>query len=109
MLDEHYPTVIPPCPSWCALPAGHEYNSFMGGVEPENIDFTRSHVSSTGERPHASVGQFEHQNVRGAVTLDEPTIYLSVEADLTAEQAEEYAADLLAAAALLRQVSGADA
>jgi hypothetical protein len=96
-IEDHAPTVIPPCPSWCLLDAGHDYTSSDG--YHDDVSFERQHVAFEGEV--ATVDATEH-NRGGAVTLDEPGIYLSQRDDeYSAEQVRACAAEMLKAADVL--------
>ena len=97
-IDANAPTVIPPCPAWCILPAGHEYDSTDGfGAD---LVFVRRHVAYEGAKmSDVSVTERNHY---GAVTVDEPSIFLAVEADeATVTEVRAIAAELLEAAAAL--------
>jgi hypothetical protein len=96
-IEDHAPTVIPPCPSWCSLDAGHDYDSTDG--YGDDVDFQRQHVAFDGSV--ADVGATEH-NRAGTVTVDEPGVYLSLRDDeRPVEQVRAIAAELLEAADVL--------
>jgi hypothetical protein len=102
-IEEQAPTVIPPCPSWCILDAGHDYTSTDG--YGDDVSFERQHVAFEGEV--ASVDATEH-NRGGTVTLDEPGVYLSMRDDARpVEQVRAIAAELLEAADVLDRLKGA--
>lgn len=105
-VEEHAPTTIPPCPSWCALEAGHDYDSTL--ALPAELDYVRTHTSSTAAAAMAAVDQMEHNDGRGAVTLDEATVYVQVEKDLDAPGAIDLSDELRLAAALLRKVKAGE-
>lgn len=95
------PTVIPSCPSWCRLPAGHPYDS----TEWDFVTHLRYHASvpdgiSFGARVEAT-----ERNKGGVVEVATPIIGVYVEENQTAEEARRYAAELLVAADLLDAVS----
>lgn len=98
VVAENAPTVIPPCPSWCVLKPGHDYASAIAS----DLDYVRTHTSSTTAR--ASVDLMEHNDGRGTVTLDEPTVFVYVEADLDVQGAVGLSDELRSAAELLRTV-----
>ncbi len=91
------PTVIPPCPSWCRNSAGHPYDS----TEWDYVTHVRYHSSvpdgwSAGARVEAT-----ESNKGGVVEVATPIIGLYVEEKQTAQEARQYAAELLAAADVL--------
>jgi hypothetical protein len=95
------PAVIPPCPPWCLLDQGHEYDSTDG--HGDDVTFERQHVAFDGEV--ADVSALEH-NRAGTVTVDEPGIYLSLRDDeRPAEEVRAIAAELLNAADVLDGVT----
>ena len=118
-----YPDVIPPCPPWCVLPAGHGYE---GTVYGEPTVHERSHSSRDwdthrGVRNGAEVVQYE-TNQAGAVALFPPIIKVTVGGDpggevtagrqdaslgWAASEASALAMDLSAAAHLLRRLPAA--
>lgn len=92
-----YPGTIPPCPSWCELPAGHAYESYSpdgsGGVIHD-----RMHRATLGAVHVLS----NERSEAGQVEVDYPDITVSSsEEGMTAERAREVASDLLLAADLL--------
>lgn len=98
-----YPQTIPPCPSWCELPAGHPYDSYMpdgsGGVV-----HTRCHEREVGA---VTVLTFENHD-GGQVEVDEVGIdYLERRGleGVSAEQARTVGSDLIAAADLLDRIA----
>ncbi len=103
--EQHKPTVIPPCPSWCRLPEGHGYTELDGF--DEDLTFERRHVAFEGKV--ADVYATEHNHF-GAVTLDEPAIYLNVRnEDYEVDIVRAVAAELVEAADLLERLLGAGA
>ncbi len=91
------PAVIPPCPPWCVRDAGHDYDSTDGFGD--DLSFERRHVAFEGTV--ADVSATEH-NRAGAVTLDEPGIYLSLRDDeRPVDEVRAIAAELLEAADVL--------
>lgn len=98
---ETYPDVIPPCPSWCALPAGHGYDSY----DTDGRTHYRFHTAPEGG-PGPLVESMESYN-DGAVTLTDPKVDVMQKTEaLTAEEARSNAAQLLAAADLLDSITG---
>ncbi len=95
------PTVIPACPDWCTLPAGHGYHSYDVGADLP-ITHLRDHVGFTGE--HVQVDATE-RNQDGTVTVDVPTAFVNIEADLDAAALRALAAELLEAADVLDRLS----
>jgi hypothetical protein len=103
-IEDHAPTVIPPCPSWCILDSGHEYTSTDG--YGDDVSFERQHIAFEGETV-ASVDATEH-NKSGVITFDEPSIYLSQRDDgYSAEHVRAVAAEMLAAADVLDRIKAA--
>ncbi len=100
-IEQHRPTVIPPCPSWCVLPAGHDYPSV--DVSGDELTFERDHLAFEGKV--GDVQATEH-NRAGRVTVDVPVIYLDVRSDLAcpAYVARALAAELLEAADVLERL-----
>jgi len=95
------PTVMPPCPDWCTLPAGHPYDSYdVGGDLP--LTHLREHAGFTAE--HVQVDATE-RNQDGRVTVDAPTAFVNVEDDLDAAAVRAFAADLLRAADELDRIT----
>ena len=92
---------VPPCPSWCALPEGHAYDSFM-----DDETAVRSHDSSRSAR--AWVSALEHAT-RERVWTEEPSIELDYDTGRnglgTVEQARTYLSDLVAATELLEALT----
>lgn len=101
--EESYPQVIPPCPSWCALGAGHQYDSYAADGAGQPYVHTRFHEAYIGR---ATVGTLE-SNKAGRVTVGPASVMMTdrIE-DITAEQAREVASDLLLAADLLDSITG---
>lgn len=99
-VETSVPKVIPPCPSWCQSPDGHEYDSTDG--YDETLTYIRSHMAM--ERPHLWVDAWEH-NCAGVVTMQAPSICTPDQGDLDSSQARAYAAELLEAADLLDRIT----
>jgi hypothetical protein len=100
-IEAHAPTVIPPCPSWCILGAGHDYPSTDG--HGDDVTFERQHVAFEGTV--ADVSATEH-NGGGTVTIDEPGVYLSLRDDeRPVEEVRAIAAELLEAADVLDRLT----
>ncbi len=96
------PAVTPPCPAWCTLPAGHEYDSTDGWGD--DLVFLRRHVAFEGGKI-ADVSATE-RNHAGTVTVDEPGIFLSVaDDDYPVEQVIVIAAELLESAVVLDRIT----
>jgi len=95
------PTVIPACPGWCTLPAGHEYTSY-DGVADGPMTHLREHTGFTAERVQVDATE---RNTGGAVTVDVPTAFVNVEDDLDAAAVRAFAADLLRAADELDRIT----
>lgn len=101
-VEDEQPTVIPSCPSWCTLAAGHGYPSYDGGLDSESIVYQRQHVAFEGE--HVTVDATEH-NTSGFMHLEPAAGYLYGEKDeLTAEQFRAVSAELLKAAEVLERI-----
>jgi hypothetical protein len=104
VIVEQNAPAVPPCPSWCTSPDGHDYDCVDGG-EVADLTYFRNHVVM--QRPHLLVDATEH-NRNGVVTMDAASICVaSNRDDLDAEQARAFAAELLEAADLLDRVNGA--
>lgn len=102
-----YPQTIPACPSWCALEPRHAYDLTGDIFDGEPIDYIRMHNSTADNHdPLAFVQQMETNNA-GTITFDVASIWADepTRDGLTAEQAETVAADLVAAARLLRSIT----
>ena len=86
----------PPCPDWCAHRLSHPYEV----ADPVSQVVYRTH--SNGEDTTATIYQLESNMSGGVVHLDPPTLSLWIDGDmsgeLTADQARDVAASLLAAA-----------
>ena len=95
------PAVVPPCPSWCTLAAGHGYTSYDVGADLP-MTHIRHHIGLASE--HVQVAETE-RNTDGAVTVDAPTAFVNIEDDLDAAAVRAFAADLLAAAEELDRIT----
>lgn len=99
------PTVIPPCPAWCNLPAGHDYDSTDGSGD--ELTYQRRHVAFEGDKL-ADVSATEG-NCFGTVTVELPYVYLSLVDgngdESSVEQVRALAAELLQAAAVLDRIT----
>lgn len=94
------PTTIPPCPSWCSWPAGHEYDS-VAKYDVEMLTYTRFH-----EAPVGSLTVSVHERNRdGVVTLDPAQVYVEEAPDLTLDKARVFAADMNAAVEMLDTIA----
>lgn len=101
LIEENAPTVIPPSPSWCVL-ARHDYDSVA-----DPFDYTRVHTSS--KSAVAAVDQLEHNDGRGTVRLDEPTVYVHVvNSDLDGPGATDLADELRLAADMLDRIKAGE-
>ncbi len=100
-VESSAPTVMPPCPAWCTLPAGHPYDSYDVGSDLP-MTHMRGHVGFTAE--HVQVDATE-RNQNGMVTVDVPTAFVNVEDDLDAAAVRAFAADLLRAADELDRIT----
>ncbi len=69
--DDRPAVTIAPCPDWCVLPAGHEYDD----------DLQRWHEAFSGTGVGVDAIETYHE---GVVTLGEPVAILDVDADLAA-------------------------
>ncbi len=102
-VEQQRPRTVPPCPSWCLLPAAHDYSDVDGW--DEDLTFEREHVAFRGDV--ADVQATEH-NRAGEVTVDAPVIFLAVRIDAyTVEGTRVVAVELLEAVAVLERVSQA--
>ncbi len=105
LADASRPSSPPPCPPWCALPAGHAYDSYdpqYRGHEVVSVVHFRQHVS-TADPADAYVEQTESSH-EGKVTLEPPAVFYDGEMSergADAAEARRVAAALLAAADLL--------
>ncbi len=103
--DASRPSSPPPCPPWCALPAGHAYDSYdprYRDHEVVSVVHFRQHVS-TADPAAAYVEQTESSH-DGKVTLEPPVVIYDGEMSehgADAAEARRVAAALLAAADLL--------
>ncbi len=95
------PTVMPPCPRWCTLPADHPYPSYDVGADLP-MTHLRDHVGFTAERVQVDATE---RNTGGTVTVDVPTAFVNVEDDLDAAAVRAFAADLLRAADELDRIT----
>ncbi len=97
--------VVPPCPSWCALPTGHPYDS-TASHDPS--DHLRLHLSEPDSAVREVYGRVEAEesNRLGEVHVDPATvaIYDDHPRDLTAHEARLYAGALVEAADLLGRI-----
>lgn len=98
--------MIPPCPSWCELPAGDEYDSYDTSPNDDgSVTHSRFHERQIGS---VDVTAIEH-NRAGYVEVTG----LSIECpetrreDVSAEQDRMIAADLIAAADLRDTIKSA--
>ena len=93
--------VVPPCPSWCTLTAGHDYTC---GSDEQRLD-ERMHVAYAGRYVEVSAVE---QNADGALWLTDPAIYAGLLNDgvsCSADQARALAAELLEAAAVVDRLN----
>lgn len=97
---EHAPKVIPPCPSWCSEPTGHDYTCTDGSGA--DLAFERFHCSPVGAVLMVDALERNHY---GTVTLGAPSVHLDERPDVDAAGARALAADLLAAADLLDRIA----
>jgi hypothetical protein len=96
------PSVIPPCPSWCAW-QGHDYDSTDTVIEGEPVTYIRSHSSRRNEA-QASVTQLE-KNRAGLLIFGMEEVFVSPNSeDMDADAARSLAADVLEAADLLEDL-----
>ena len=110
---------VPPCPDWCTLPGGHDYDSVTGVANrfgssirdgglrmPVPVrSFVRSHeMSRDGD---VSVVQEESQFPDGSVKRGQPfvAVYVDTMEPLTAAQAVTLGEALLGAAEAVERVS----
>lgn len=94
------PTVIPACPSWCTLAAGHDYPS--ADLGEHGVTFSREHLAASFD--HVEVYATE-SNTAGAVTLASPLAWIITDdrphKDHDAGQLLQIAAEVLNAADVL--------
>jgi hypothetical protein len=100
---ESYPQTIPPCPSWCTLPAGHGYDSidYHGAL-------VRSHACTFGYPVIASVELTQTETTAPCTSPDVascavcdpvvPELHVYADEALTGPQARALAGWLLQAA-----------
>ncbi len=109
LADASRPSSPPPCPPWCALPAGHAYDSYdprYRDHEVASVVHFRQHVS-TADPAAAYVEQSESYH-EGKVSLEPPAVFYDgrmSERGADAGEARRVAAALLAAADLLEQIT----
>lgn len=99
------PAVTPACPSWCALPAGHEYHSWSRSVEDGTAYSVRLHISAS-DKDVWLVAQ--ENNADGAATLLPPEIVVDLGGGGhigDVEYARRLGWEILAAAELLDHVT----
>ena len=100
--DASYPKVIPACPSWCAYEPGHAYESTLFDL----VTHTRYHESA----PKGDVTISQEERNKGGVVEQVPVVLqlwgVDRPEDLDAAKARALAADLLAGAARLDEITG---
>jgi hypothetical protein len=107
--EANYPKVTPPCPSWCRSVeiygarqlATYDHPHGYDSLSDDETTFFRFHVSSN---EHYYVAQ-EEQNREGVITLGPLHLGGGPEEEMTAAQARAKAAELLAAADMLDEVT----
>lgn len=100
-VEANAPVIIPPCPSWCRLPEGHDYPS-VAGFGPD-LTFERQHVAFEGKVTEVAATEHNH---RGTVTVDEPEVYLNVRSEAySVDVVRAVAAELAEAADVLERLT----
>jgi hypothetical protein len=98
--EQNAPTVIPPCPDWCALPAGHGYDSTDGW--DDDLTFERRHVAFEGKVAHVSATERNHS---GEVTVGPLEVFIEVQGrDYPVDVVSAVAAELVEAADVLERL-----
>lgn len=96
-----YPATIPPCPSWCVQPDGHEYDSTATDDPTRHFRYHSSVPFDNEAAAYVRV-EAEEWNRCGEVVVATPkAVIYDGDRSLTAGEARQVAADLLAAADLL--------
>ena len=101
--EANKPTATLPCPPWCVLSSGHEYE---GTLREDRETYVRDHVSTT--EADVWVAQ-EERNRHGVVTVAEPVVRsLEIEfhPGVDSTRARQAARELLEAAADLDKING---
>ncbi len=101
------PTTVPPCPSWCARPAGHGYRNVAHKYNGAPV-YEREHSAHPEGEVNVDVVTTEHY-LRGKVDVDAPTGRLMVDAGAGwySIGLRELAADLVETAKLLERIEEA--
>lgn len=103
-MERLWPTVIPPCPSWCIDEPGHDFDSW--DLDQDEPGFTRFHTASRDSQ--VDVTALETFKVGGASVISDAGLYVEKQDDLnTPEAARAFAAQVLAAADVLERIMGA--
>jgi hypothetical protein len=101
-----YPTIVPPCPWWCTKEASHPYEPYSSVGDNGGKVWTRWHAVRETNASKAYVSQME-ENENGVVRLlDQPivSVWIGDGVGITAAEAAQAGADLLAAANDLNRV-----
>jgi hypothetical protein len=99
--EQHAPRVIPPCPFWCRLPEGHDYDSVDGFGD--DLVFERTHVAFEGKVAGVSATE---RNRAGEVTVEPLEVFLDVRSEAyPVDVVRAVAAELVEAADVLERIS----
>lgn len=96
---------VPSCPSWCALAAGHDWDSYGASDVAGALQFMRSHSQIVGSLGVALI-RWEYSDgapATAVVAYNEPDGF-----DNTPDRARQVAGDLLTAASLLERGQAVD-
>ncbi len=98
--ERHRPATMPPCPEWCLLPAGHDYDSIGG----HPISLERQHVAFSGR---LAVGVDATERCReGEVVVEQPVAIVDMtDLDRPVEDLRAAAAELVEAAETLERLT----
>jgi hypothetical protein len=100
-VEQNAPTVIPPCPDWCALPGGHGYDSTDGW--DDDLTFERRHVAFEGKVADVSATERSHF---GEVTVGPLEVFIDVQGrDYAVDVVRALAAELVEAADVLERLT----
>jgi hypothetical protein len=99
------PTTVPPCPSWCARPAGHGYRNVAHKYNGAPV-YEREHSAHPEGEVNVDVVTTEHY-LRGKVDVDDPAVEITVDGRWYSTGLRELAAEITATADLLDRIEEA--
>lgn len=99
---------VPPCPSWCTLPADHDLDTETArewdGAIVRVHDASRRVVA--GRAGEVLVVVYGSQTVGRDDDLDEVALFVHGDCELSPDAARQFAAELVAGAELLEKIQG---